>query len=105
MARYPIVTQVTPNSPLTVLVDTQGKVQGVILQNVGGVDVYVSEDPNRLQTTSPANLPNVGLHFPADSPAVSPLPVFLVLPQFKGKLYARAQAVGGLMESIVYDIC
>ena len=105
MARVPIVTQVTPNSPLSVVVDTQGKVQGVILQNVSGVDVFVSEDANRLQTVSPGNLPNVGLHFAPDAPASTPIPVFLVLPQFKGKLYGRAQAVGGIMEAITYDIC
>lgn len=101
MARIPVPTGATPLQQLVPVVDTQGKIKGVVLQNVSTVDVYVSEDANRLQNVSPAGLPTVGLHFPPDS---SP-PWQLVLPMFCGKLYARAQGAGAAMEVILYDVC
>lgn len=101
MARFPVATGVNPNNPLTPIVDTGGKLQGVIIQNVSAVDAYVSDDPSTLQNTSPTNLPDVGIHF---APDATP-PFMLVLPYFKGKLYARAQNSGAQLEVIRYDIC
>ena len=101
MARFPVATGNIANFPLTPIVDTQGQVKAVIIQNVSSNDVYVSEDPTRLMQTSPANLPQVGLHFPADSVP----PWMLVLNPFNGKLYARSAAAGSFIEAIVFDIC
>lgn len=102
MARFPVATGNIPNYPLTPLVDTQGKVEGIIIQNVSAVDCFVSDDPQTLQQTNSVNLPVVGLHFPPDSP---PVPFMLILPAFRGKLYARAQGAGALLEVIRYEIC
>ena len=101
MARYNVATGNIPNFPLTPIVDTQGQVKGIILQNPSAVDVFVSEDPTRLQAVAFNLLPTVGLHFPPDSTP----PWMLVLEKFNGKLYARAQNPGGQIEAIIYDIC
>lgn len=101
MARFNIPTGATPLSQLVPIVDTQGKVKSIVLQNVSSSDCYVSEDANRLQQTTPANLPAVGLHFPADSVP----PWQLVIPRYNGKLYARSQGVGCQMEAIMSDLC
>jgi len=102
MPRYPIVSgAVTQNNPLTVIVDTMGRAMGVMIQNVSAQDFYFSPDPTTLQTTSPANLPIVGHHLPADSTP----PFILVLPSFKGKIYARAQNAGALAETTTYENC
>lgn len=101
MARFPVATGVTTNNPLTPIVDTRGEVKGVEIQNVSGVDFYVSDDPGTIQNTSNVNLPVVGLHFPPDGVP----PFILVIPRFKGKLYARAQNNGAAAEVIIHDIC
>lgn len=101
MARIPIVFGQSPLQQVSIVVDTQGKTMGVILQNVSSTDVYISEDANRLQQVSPSGLPTVGLHFPADSIP----PWQLVIPEFNGKLYGRAQGAGGAMEAILYERC
>ena len=101
MARVPIAFGASPLQQVSVVVDTQGAVKGVVIQNVSSVDIYVSEDANRLQNVSPSGLPTVGLHFPPDA---SP-PWQLVLPNFNGKWYGRAQGAGGELEAIMYDIC
>lgn len=101
MARIPIVFGQTPLQQVSVVADTQGKVMGLILQNVSTVDIYVSEDANRLQQVSPSGVPTVGLHFPADSTP----PWQLVIPEYNGKLYGRAQGAGGAMEAILYERC
>lgn len=103
MARVNIASGLIPNNPLTVALDTQGKVKCVSIQNVSSVDIYVSENPNTLQNTSPANLPQVGHHFPPDSVGITPF--ILVLPQINAKLYARSAASGGQLEVIQYDLC
>lgn len=101
MARFPVATGINTNNPLTPIVDTRGEVKGVEIQNVSAVDFYVSDDPNTLQNTTVANLPDVGFHFWPDA-----APGFvLVIPRFKGKLYARSQNTGAQAEVIIHDIC
>jgi hypothetical protein len=101
MARFPVAVGANPNNPLTPICDTRGEVKGVEIQNVSGVDFYVSDDPNTLQNVTPVGLPDVGFHFPPDAPP----PFILVIPRFKGKLYARAQNSGAQAEVMIHDIC
>lgn len=101
MARFPLATGSNQNNPLTIVVDTQGKVQGITLQNVSAVDGYISEDPNRLQNVDAGNIPQDGMHLPPDA---NP-PTIIVLPRFKGKLYGRAAVEGCKINAIQYDIC
>lgn len=102
MARYPVVSgAVSQNNPLTVIVDTNGRAMGVTIQNVSAQDFYISTDPATLQNTSPTNLPQVGHHFAADSVP----PFILVLPSFKGKIYARSQNAGAAAEANTYENC
>jgi hypothetical protein len=103
MSRYPIANGSIPNFPVTPIVDTQGKIAAVILENVSAADVYVSEDPLRLQVTDNANIPTVGLHFPPDgSPNDRGI---VVISHFNGKLYARSPGTGASMEAIVNEYC
>jgi hypothetical protein len=102
MARFNIANGSIPNFPLSVILDTQGKVKTIFLQNVSSVDIFVSDDANLLQQTSPANLPQVGLHFPPDTAGITPF--IMVINKANGKLYARAQGSNAQMEVISMDI-
>jgi len=82
------------------IINATGKRKGFSIQNVGAVDVYYSDDQRSLDSATTANLPTVGHLLAAASPA--PLPV--VYPFYIGKLYARAQGNGALLELIVYDV-
>ena len=99
MARFPVATGITAANPLTPICDTEGIAMGVMLQNASAQDCFVSDDPNTLQNTTPANLPQVGLFFPGNNPAI------VVLDSFNGKLYARSQNTGGQMEVIKFKKC
>jgi hypothetical protein len=101
--RYPVPGGALATQPYQTIVDTQGQTLGVILQNPSTVDVYVSEKPDNLANTTSTNLPTVGLHFPPDTPGITPF--MLVLPRFNGKLYARSQASGAQMEAITFQPC
>lgn len=103
MARVNVASGLIPNNPLTVAVDTQGKVKCVSIQNVSAVDIYVSENPNTLQNTDPTNLPQVGHHLPPDQAGITPF--IWVLPRVNCKLYARSPAVQAQLEVIQFDIC
>jgi hypothetical protein len=103
MARIPVATGNNPNFPLSPIIDTQGKVNGVIIQNVSTVDCFVSDDPNTLQQTVFGANPLVGIHFPPDTAGITPF--MLVIPYFRGKLYARAQNPGSVLEVVRYEIC
>lgn len=99
--RFPVASgAITQNNPLTVIVDTQGRVMGVTIQNCSAQDFFISTDPTALQTTSPTNNPMVGHHLPADA---NP-PFIFILPRFRGKIYARAQNAGASCEAWTVDI-
>lgn len=103
MARFPIANGSIPNFPMTPIVDTQGRAQGVIIQNVSPVDIFVSDDPKTLQQVLSTGVPIVGLHFPPDTAGITPF--MLNMLSFNGKLYARCQGVGGQLEVILYNPC
>jgi hypothetical protein len=58
---------------------------GLIIMNPFAIDVYVSDDQRSLDTVGAADLPSVGIKFPANQT----IPV--VVPFFRGKWFARAQ--------------
>lgn len=103
MSRVNVANGTIPNNPLTVALDTQGKVKCVTIQNVSSVDIYLSENPNLLQQTSATNLPQVGHHLSPDSVGITPF--ILILPRVNGKLYARSQGSGAQLEVIQFDVC
>lgn len=85
------------------IVDSEDKVVAVTIENIGAVDVFVSEDRTRLDATlAGTNLPTAGFLFPAYA---APNANILHMPRFKGKLYARSQAAGAILEVLVSDIC
>lgn len=103
MSRYNVATGINnPNNPLTVIVDTQGRALGVTIQNVSAQDFFWSVDPATLQKTDAANLPTAGHHMPPDNPAA---PFIVVIPSYKGKIYARSQNQGAQAETSTYDNC
>lgn len=101
MARYPVVTGAQTNNPMSVIVDTGGRAMGVTLQNLSAQDWYWSTDPSILQKADAANLPTSG-HLMQGG--LSPAPI-VVLPSFKGKIYARAQNNGAAAETSIYENC
>ncbi len=102
MARYAQIASGASTNSSSLIVDTGSRVLGIILQNVGAVDIFVSEDRRILDKVDSANLPTVGFILSAAA-AAQQLP--FVIPAFKGKLWARSQNPGAALEVIGYEIC
>lgn len=75
------------------------KVYGLTIQNVSAVQIWISDDQNTLDgSVDSTGTPQQGLILTANS-----LP--LVIPAFKGVLYTRSNAAGGVLEVQRYEIC
>lgn len=81
-----------------VLVDTGGKRKGFSVQNVGGVDVFYSDDQRTLDGVDQANNTNNGHILPANQS------IPLVYPIFIGKLFIRTSGPQGVVDVIIYEV-
>lgn len=84
------------------VVDTNGVVKAIYIQNPTAVDIFVSDNPTDLNKTDAAGNPRVGMLAPAAVPPNVPL---FSLRTFKGRLFARAVAPGAELEVIESDVC
>jgi len=83
------------------VIDATGGRKGFSIQNVGGVDIFYSDDQRLLDSVGPANLPSAG-HLLS---AATPVPPPVVYPFFtNGKIFVRAQSAGALLEIVIYDV-
>ncbi len=90
--------QTISNQNATNIINSPNETIGLILMNVSGVDIYVSDDQRQLNTVDPTSLiPTVGFLLPANQV----LPT--VITPFKGTLFARA-VNDALLEVISFPV-
>jgi hypothetical protein len=96
--RYPLAPSPSSSPGSSqMIVQADSRFVQVIIQNVGPVPVWFSSNREALDASLDTTLtPQEGFILPANS-----LPV--TIDKFKGSLYARAQAFGGLVQCEYYD--